>query len=186
MLTLFCVQSSSLEIYSNCGNISAISWHKFMRKCPPYFCEVYIVFICISFMFWYYCTRNITKATKQKTFQIEVQSLTLLWFCIMFYLNMNGKQFVIFDRNESTKYYIGIKHKLQNMSEDDPLYWFYYSTLPPTTTTVPTTTTTITYTTTCWTETGGKGRRKRAGKKKSSKTNIVCSSKDDNYYVIIV
>ena len=169
MLTLYCVQPSSLEICINCGNISALSWHKVMRKCPPY-CAVHIVFICIIV-----CTFIII----QKTFQIEVQSLTLLWIYIMFYLNMNGKQFVIFDRNESTKYYIGIKHKLQNMSEDDPLYWFYYSTLPPTTTTVPTTTTTITYTTTCWTEAkggkGGKGRRKRAGK--GGNTNIVCSSK---------
>lgn len=129
-----------------------------------------------NFVHFYHYAKNIAKATKQKTFQIEVQSLTLVWFYIMFYLNMNSKQFVIFDRNESTKYYIGIKHKLQNMSEDDPLYWFYYSTLPPTTTTVPTTTTTITYTTTCWTETkGGKGRRKRAGK--GGNTNIVCSSK---------
>lgn len=95
----------------------------------------------------------------------------------MFYLNMNGKQFIIFDRNESTKYYIGIKHKLLNMSEDDPLYWFYYSTLPPTTTTVPTTTTTITYTTTCWTEPTGGNWWEKGKWGKGGNTNTVCSSK---------
>ncbi|XP_052071199.1 polycystin family receptor for egg jelly-like [Mytilus californianus] len=54
--------------------------------------------------------------------------------------------------NETTKFYIGIKHLVMNMSEDHPLYWHYYSTEPPTTT--PPTTTPKIYTTTCTTFSG--------------------------------